>query len=86
MLVGDEVSVEGKVGERSPRTMTFPAFVEELLPGGGYHVRRVLSNKSMRSWVRIEDCSRVHAPKTLLLTRECVKDRSHLQVQVSPVV
>ena len=30
---------------RAPRTMTLPAFVEELLPGGGYH----LSNNSRRS-------------------------------------
>ena len=40
--IGEEVSVEGKVGERAPRTTIFPAFVAELLPGGGYDVRPVL--------------------------------------------
>jgi hypothetical protein len=74
--VGDEVTVEGKVGERANRTMAFPAFVEDLLPGGGYHVRRVLSCKSRRYWVKIEDGSRVQARAVLLSTRESIEDRS----------
>jgi hypothetical protein len=75
-VVGDEVSVEGRIGERAPRTMTFPAFVEELLPGGGYNVRRVLSNKAKRSWVKIEDGCRVQAPVVLSSGRESIEDRS----------
>jgi hypothetical protein len=75
--VGDQVSIEGRIGERAPRTMTFAAFVEELLPGGGYHVRRVLSNKSKRSWVKIEDGCRVQAPMILSSARECIEERSH---------
>ena len=74
--VGDEVTVEGKIGERAPRTMAFPAFVQGLLPGGGYHVRRVHSSNSRRSWVKIEDGCRVQARKPLVSTRESVEDRS----------
>jgi hypothetical protein len=75
--VGDEVTVEGRIWERAPRAMAFPAFVEELLPGGGYYVRRVLSNKSRRSWVKIEDGSRVQAPTIRLSTRESIEERRH---------
>jgi hypothetical protein len=81
--VGDEVSVEGRIGERAPKTTTFPAFVEELLPGGGYSVRHVLSNKSRRTWTKIEDGCRVRAPLVFSSPRESIEDRSHKHFQLA---
>jgi hypothetical protein len=81
--VGDEVSVEGGIGERAPRTTMFPAFVEELLPGGGYSVRHVLSNKSRRTWTKIEDGCRVQAPLVFFSPRESIEDRSHKHFQLA---
>jgi chorismate mutase len=77
------VSVEGRIGERAPRTTMFPAFIEELLPGGGYSVRHVLSNKSRRTWTKIEDGCRVQAPLVFSSPRESTEDRSHKHFQLA---
>jgi hypothetical protein len=54
------VVVAGCDGERGARTCPFVAVVEQLLSSGGYSVRDMMATNSRRSWIKIEDPSRVN--------------------------